>query len=61
MKYFVNENCIGCGLCVETCPEVFVMTDEEVAKAQQCELEEEVDERAREAMEDCPVDAIENA
>ena len=25
MKYFVNDSCIGCGLCESTCPEVFHM------------------------------------
>ena len=33
MRYFVNDGCIGCGLCEGTCPEVFSMTDEGVAKA----------------------------
>ena len=33
MKYVVNDGCIGCGLCEGTCPEVFSMTDEGVAKA----------------------------
>ena len=23
MKFHVNADCIGCGLCVSTCPEVF--------------------------------------
>ena len=34
MKYEVTEQCIGCGLCVEICPEVFSMTDAGVATAQ---------------------------
>ena len=51
MKYAVNENCIGCGLCVGLCPEVFAMTDEGVAAA----VTDEVPETA----ESCPVDAIE--
>ena len=38
MKYAVDENCIGCGLCNATCPEVFSMTDEGTAKA----IEEDV-------------------
>ena len=33
MKFFVNENCIGCGRCVATCPEVFSFTDEGVSNA----------------------------
>ena len=58
MKYAVDENCIGCGLCNATCPEVFSMTDEGTAK----EIEEDVpasaEETAKEAMENCPVGAI---
>ena len=33
MKFFVNENCIGCGLCVSVCPDVFHMTPDGVSKA----------------------------
>lgn len=38
MKYRVNENCIGCGLCAATCPEVFSMSDESVAVAIETEV-----------------------
>ena len=31
MKYSVNDRCIGCALCCDACPEVFVMTGEGVA------------------------------
>ena len=56
MKYFVNENCIGCGLCTEICPDVFTLTDDGVAIASN----EDVDNAAAdEAMESCPVNAIE--
>ena len=33
MKYYVNENCIGCGLCESVCPEVFSLSDDGVAVA----------------------------
>ena len=38
IKYRVNENCIGCGLCAGICPEVFSMTDEGVATAIETEV-----------------------
>lgn len=61
MKYYVNENCIGCGLCVSTCPEVFSMTDAGVAKAIDCEVPVEHSGEAANAAHGCPVDAIEEA
>lgn len=58
MKYRVNDGCIGCGLCAETCPEVFHMTEEGVAEA----LVEEnltAEEVAKGAKENFPAGAIE--
>ena len=59
MKYFVNDGCIGCGLCAGTCPEVFSMSDDGVAIAIEAEVPEEALESASEAMDNCPVGAIE--
>ena len=50
MKAYVNENCIGCGLCVGICPEVFEMTDEDVAQVI-AEVSEEMESQAVEAQE----------
>jgi ferredoxin len=52
-----EETCIGCGLCAETCPEVFEMNDEKV-RVKVDEVPEEVADTCREAAEDCPVEAI---
>ena len=59
MKFFVNEDCIGCGLCAGLCPEVFSMTDADVAVAIDEEVQEALVPTATEAMESCPVSAIE--
>jgi len=55
----VNENCIGCGLCVSTCPLVFSMTDSGQAAASEQEVPAEAEADATAAMENCPVNAIE--
>jgi ferredoxin len=58
MKVTVDEEtCIGCGLCSETCPEVFEMTDDKVI-VKVDEVPEDVIETCREAAENCPVEAI---
>jgi ferredoxin len=61
MKYRVNEECIGCGLCAGTCPEVFSMGDDGVAVAIETEVPEEALNSAAEAKDGCPVGAIEEA
>ncbi len=57
MRYFVNENCIGCGRCAMVCPQIFEMTDEGVAKA--ADVPTEPTEDSEDARTGCPVDAIE--
>ncbi len=59
MKYFVNENCIGCGLCAGTCPGVFSLSDDGVAAAIETDVPEEALDSAAEAKDNCPAGAIE--
>lgn len=51
------ELCIGCGLCVSTCPEVYKMEDD---KAVVCVavVPKEVEETCKKAVDECPVTAI---
>lgn len=60
MRYKVNENCVGCGLCTSTCPEVFSMTQEGYARAASGEVDGALEESARQAADACPVSAIES-
>jgi ferredoxin len=58
MRVTVDEDtCIGCGLCVEECPEVFEMNDDK-ARVKVDEVPEDVTESCKEAAENCPVEAI---
>ena len=59
MKYYVNEDCIGCGACNDTCPEIFEMTEQGSARALDIEPTGATLERAERAMAECPVNAIE--
>jgi len=59
MKAVVDrETCIGCGLCESTCPDLFVMDDEEKAKVIVEEIAKQAEECAKQAAEECPVTAI---
>jgi len=53
------ETCTGCGVCAETCPEVFELKEEEdIARVIADPVPAEVAESCREAADGCPVDAI---
>ena len=57
MKATVSEECIGCGLCEGTCPDVFSISDDGVAVAVE-DIPEEAEDSAQEAADNCPVSAI---
>lgn len=59
MQFFVNDQCIGCGMCEGTCPEVFHMTDDGVAEAVNEDVDIVLEDAALAAQDGCPVDAIE--
>lgn len=51
------EACTGCGLCVDTCPVVFVLKDE-LAVVIADPIPDEAEDAAQLAADDCPVEAI---
>ena len=57
MKVTVTDDCIACGLCCDTCPEVFEMADE-FAEVLVDQVPEEAEDSCRQAAEDCPTEAI---
>lgn len=59
MKAIVDQDtCTGCGLCPETCPEVFALDDQGIAYAKVEQVPSDAEESAQEAAEGCPVEAI---
>lgn len=59
MKFFVNDKCIGCTLCTSICPMVFSMNDRGVSETIAGEVDPAFLDSATEAMNSCPVNAIE--
>ncbi|MCM8803850.1 MAG: ferredoxin [Candidatus Omnitrophica bacterium] len=58
MKVRIDEElCTGCGLCVDTCPEIFEM-GETTAQVKSSNVPVEFQEKVKEAAENCPVEAI---
>jgi ferredoxin len=58
MKVKVDEKtCVGCGECVDMCPEVFEM-DDDVAAIKIEDVPADIQDSCRESAEACPVEAI---
>ncbi len=53
-----RSGCISCGLCAQTCPEVFRMADDGVAEVWLEDVPAEVEGAAVEAQDGCPVSVI---
>ena len=53
-----QELCISCGLCINTCPNVFEWNDAQKAVAVAGEVPKDEESAAHEAVEGCPTTAI---
>ena len=57
MRVRVDDTCTACGLCVDTCPEVFEMGDD-MAQVITDEVPPEHEDAVQQAADECPVEAI---
>ena len=53
-----RSGCISCGLCADTCPEVFRMAEDGIAEVHQENVPPEVESKALDAQDGCPVSVI---
>lgn len=51
-----QDECISCGVCVDTCPEVFRMNDDNMAEVYKADGASE--EEIQDAIESCPTSCI---
>jgi ferredoxin len=57
MRVNIEDTCTACGLCVDTCPEVFEMGDD-MAQVIVDEVPAEYEDAVQQAADECPVEAI---
>jgi ferredoxin len=57
MKVRIEDTCTACGLCCDTCPEVFEM-GAEMAQVKTKEVPAEFEDAVQQAADECPVEAI---
>ena len=58
MRAIVDQDlCTGCEMCVDTCPDVFEITDD-IATVKVDEIPPDAIDCAQQAAEECPVEAI---
>ncbi|HON37425.1 MAG TPA: ferredoxin [Deltaproteobacteria bacterium] len=55
--YIIEQDCQGCGLCEDICPEVFRL-DEESEVARVIKPKEGLEDLIQEAIESCPAECI---
>ena len=59
MKAKVNpETCASCGVCVDVCPDVFEMNDQNIAVVKINPIPPHLEDKVREAAQGCPPEAI---
>ncbi len=57
MKVRIEDNCTACGLCVDTCPDVFSMGSD-IAEVIVDTVPPEFEDAVQQAADECPVEAI---
>jgi ferredoxin len=57
MKVRIEDTCTACGLCVDTCPDVFEM-GADVAQVIAADVPEEFEDAVQQAADECPVESI---
>ena len=56
-KVWIEDGCTLCGLCEDTCPEVFELGDESSVVKEGVDFEE-YEDLIKQAAEECPVEVI---
>lgn len=57
MKVSIEDTCTSCGLCVDTCPDVFEM-GADMAEVKGSNVPPEFEDAVQQAADECPVEAI---
>jgi len=57
MEVRIEDTCTACGLCVDTCPDIFKMGSD-IAEVTVDKVPPSLEKSVQEAAEECPIEAI---
>ena len=57
MKVVIEDTCTSCGLCVDTCPDIFEM-GADMAEVVLDKVPPDLEDAVQQAADECPVEAI---
>ena len=57
MKVVIEDSCTACGMCVDSCPDVFEMGSD-MAEVITDQVPAEFEDAVQQAADECPVEAI---
>jgi len=57
MKVRIEDNCTACGMCVDSCPEIFEMGDD-IAEVTTEQVPPGLEESVQQASDECPAESI---
>ena len=58
MKVRIKDICTACGLCLDTCPDILEMGQDDIVQVTVDEVPPKFEETAQQAADECPVEAI---
>ncbi len=58
MKVKIKDICTGCGLCLDTCPDILEMWQDDIVHVTVDKVPLKCEELVQQAADECPVEAI---
>ncbi len=58
MKVRIRDICTACGVCLDTCPDILEMEQDDIVRVTVNKIPPEFEETIQQAADECPIQAI---